>query len=547
MMMIPPPITHMLNHRPPRTTLFLIFGGISFLTLCLFTLHLPVLNQFASTRIFGSSSATAVLVPPTKPTTGMTSSYEPAHLRPQPPVADNLDGDNDKSDDSKTPTSQSQMPISHNNMGPPTDNNASSEITHEEEGEDTSTLEMTTFTNHHPPILPPPVLLADLPHKYLPISGSSKPKRLIILGDVHGHLVPLKSLLSQLNFNHHAGDHAIFAGDLITKGPDSRGVIQLAMNINASAVRGNHEDRVLAAAHGLRKLDYWPQQQQQQQQQQQGTEEEKDVLEEAEEQIQKRHKDRHARDVAKSLTKSQLRWIEHLPIILRLGSVVPPSFSLSSSSSSSKKEPPKEPWNAGQITVVHGGLVPGVPFEKQEPWAVMNMRSLVYPARKHRPAHKRPHRQRQQDEEETETADEEDEYEVEEEEVYDDKVVVPVDTREGEPWSKAWNRFQNKLSLPAERTVVIYGHDAKMDLQTEISTDISPWLGSNKKKPPKKHRKQGVRYAFGLDSGCGRGRRLSALVIEAGPDGVEHRVESIDCGVAVEDHEDRNENGGDAE
>lgn len=96
------------------------------------------------------------------------------------------------------------------------------------------------------------------------------------------------------------------------------------------------------------------------------------------------------------------------------------------------------------------------------------------------------------------------------------------------------NRYQNNLRSPAQRTVAVYGHDARMDLQTEIEADISPWLGSPKKKPSKKHRKKGVRYAFGLDSGCGRGRRLSALVIEAGPDGVEHRVEQIECGVNVQ-------------
>lgn len=40
-------------------------------------------------------------------------------------------------------------------------------------------------------------------------------------------------------------DHLIFVGDMINKGPDSVGVVELARKYGASAVRGNHEDRIL--------------------------------------------------------------------------------------------------------------------------------------------------------------------------------------------------------------------------------------------------------------------------------------------------------------
>ena len=40
-------------------------------------------------------------------------------------------------------------------------------------------------------------------------------------------------------------DHLIFVGDMINKGPDSVGVVEIARKYGASAVRGNHEDRIL--------------------------------------------------------------------------------------------------------------------------------------------------------------------------------------------------------------------------------------------------------------------------------------------------------------
>ena len=39
-------------------------------------------------------------------------------------------------------------------------------------------------------------------------------------------------------------DHLIFVGDIVAKGPDSLGVIDLARSLGASCVRGNHEERV---------------------------------------------------------------------------------------------------------------------------------------------------------------------------------------------------------------------------------------------------------------------------------------------------------------
>ena len=69
--------------------------------------------------------------------------------------------------------------------------------------------------------------------------------RLLIIGDVHGMLDELKDLLGKADYNSSRGDRVIFVGDLVNKGPKSSGVVQYAMDINATTVRGNHEDKVL--------------------------------------------------------------------------------------------------------------------------------------------------------------------------------------------------------------------------------------------------------------------------------------------------------------
>ncbi|KAK0729846.1 hypothetical protein B0H67DRAFT_559977 [Lasiosphaeris hirsuta] len=192
-------------------------------------------------------------------------------------------------------------------------------------------------------------------------------------------------------------------------------------------------------------------------------------------------------------------------------------------------------------------------------------------------------------------------------------IAVPSDARDGEPWSHAWNRWSNvTLTKEGERMIVVYGHDAREGLQTDIAVDVRRYpkgrkkkhqkhrkqgvdeeeveieidtegfdddenddddeleevqdlkledteledeldepadldaaTGRNKKKKHgkgrKKHhhngqrnKKKGIRYAFGIDSGCGHGRQLSALIIEAAtPNGtVAHRVEQVECSKA---------------
>jgi hypothetical protein len=294
---------------------------------------------------------------------------------------------------------------------------------------------MAYGTNKHPPLKDdPPTLIQELAPEHVPRysapstetpGGRQRPgRRLVVVGDVHGNAAALKALLRKLNFDNRNGDHLVLVGDMITKGPDNRGVVQLAMQLGASAVRGNHEDRVLAAAREMHRIsaDAGSGADGRDGEEDQGNDEgdgegegNTDTVlsdnDEGDEAEAYRKKD-HARKVAKSLSRAQLSWLRSLPVILRIPRL--PDAKL-------------PPFNAGTIAVVHAGLVPGVPLEKQDPWAVMNMRSLVYP---------RTNKGKQAG-----TDGGVETYDNEESDVEIDAIAVPVDGRNGEPWSHAWYAF----------------------------------------------------------------------------------------------------------
>ncbi|MGH7451368.1 MAG: AAA family ATPase, partial [bacterium] len=76
-----------------------------------------------------------------------------------------------------------------------------------------------------------------------------------IIGDVHGCRTELETLLAQLGYqrdekniySHAEGRRLIFLGDLVDRGPDSVGVLQLALDMvdagRAFWVPGNHDDK----------------------------------------------------------------------------------------------------------------------------------------------------------------------------------------------------------------------------------------------------------------------------------------------------------------
>jgi predicted phosphodiesterase len=143
------------------------------------------------------------------------------------------------------------------------------------------------------------------------ISQSVTSARTIIVGDVHGCLTELEELLHEVG--HTAIDALVMTGDVVAKGPDSQGVVQLLREKGALSVLGNHDAHVLKIGRGGEGK-------------------------------------KHHEQVAKSLTDADWRYLEAMPLVL--------------------------PLEALGTVVVHGGLVPGVPFDKQERDIVINMRSF---------------------------------------------------------------------------------------------------------------------------------------------------------------------------
>jgi len=71
--------------------------------------------------------------------------------------------------------------------------------------------------------------------------------RHFVIGDIHGHANALKAILDRVTPA--ATDRVTFLGDYVDRGPDSRGVIDLIVNLNCrvDAVLGNHEAMLVAS------------------------------------------------------------------------------------------------------------------------------------------------------------------------------------------------------------------------------------------------------------------------------------------------------------
>lgn len=78
-------------------------------------------------------------------------------------------------------------------------------------------------------------------------------KRLVLVGDVHGKLKSFRNLLVEVKFNPET-DHLVLLGDMISKGPNSIELLDYVMALNASCVRGNHEDNILNQYANVHKL-----------------------------------------------------------------------------------------------------------------------------------------------------------------------------------------------------------------------------------------------------------------------------------------------------
>ncbi|RMZ79657.1 hypothetical protein DV738_g3152, partial [Chaetothyriales sp. CBS 135597] len=275
--------------------------------------------------------------------------------------------------------------------------------------------------------------IKDMDAVHLP-DESSPNKRLIFVGDIHGCKNELLSLMDKVKFKPET-DHLIAVGDVVNKGPDSVGVIDYLMANNASCVRGNHEDKLLLMANDVMSSSlrshngkgYHV-----------GKPKDTDPL----------------AKLIRQLSHEQLGWLQSLPVILKVGNVK----------------------GIGDMLVVHGGLVPGVPLQDQDPFSVMNMRTI------------------------------------------DLVTHVPSKFHEQEgsvPWFRLWSRYQTSIQAHRQWKIatgrhntdmeapalVVYGHDAKLGLQTG-------------------------KYYRGLDSACVAGGSLTALVLSANG---KQEIEQVDC------------------
>jgi hypothetical protein len=143
-------------------------------------------------------------------------------------------------------------------------------------------------------------------------------ERTIVVGDVHGCRAELEELLSKLALG--SEDALYFVGDLIARGPDGVGVLDLAARLEARSVMGNHERRLLHARAARARGERGP-----------------------------RLGPSHERLLAE-LGASHWEQLEALPLWLDVSS--------------------------HPLRIVHAGVVPGVPIQEQDPWALTHMRCL---------------------------------------------------------------------------------------------------------------------------------------------------------------------------
>lgn len=288
-----------------------------------------------------------------------------------------------------------------------------------------------------------------------------------ILADKYFGYIVVVALLSKVDYDKH-NDHIILAGDIIAKGPSSPEVVDLAISMSASCVRGNHEDRILLARQSLHSLTL----NHHQQSNKESTENKTlrraapptaDTAGKSKKKDKKEGSDKSDsyfpadKDLARSLSKHQITYLASCPVILNLGPI--PSL--------------------GNVQVVHAGLVPGIPLHRQDPFSVMYMRTI------------------------------------------DLDTHIPSPLREGVPWYKLWERYQDakvKKKKGGRKEegpgTVIYGHDSQRGLQLR-------------------------RWTKGLDTGCVKGGRLTALIIQGGNgdggkkktkgEGVQLQVKSVQC------------------
>jgi hypothetical protein len=336
------------------------------------------------------------------------------------------------------------------------------------------------------------VKIQDLDEQFIP-GGENDPhgqRRLVFIGDIHGCKDELLKLLKKVNYDPSL-DHLIATGDTINKGPRSAGVLDHLIHLNATTVLGNHEDRLIHTAKSA--FNTFP-----------TTEASMQALQNPDSLIDLSSASSRDARTLKSLRARHLRYIQHMPLILRVRPL-PQALKPTTKHNSPIAE---------EILVVHAGLVPALPLEKQDPYYVTNMRSMH--TKSHVPSAERAGKKKK--------------------------------VRHNQPWRNIWNWYNDRLyrhksteGFRKSGTSVVRDSvraAEKRDVGT-YSENIGKFLASAQDtvrelvNRPKHHEEQhdkpqvvvyghdaksGLRikrWSKGMDSGCVGGGRLSALVLNA--------------------------------
>ena len=82
-------------------------------------------------------------------------------------------------------------------------------------------------------------------------NSKKSPKRILVVGDVHGQIKALRNALKSARFNPKKGDFLIMLGDIIDRGYGSKETLDFAIELVKSGhgivLRGNHEQMALDA------------------------------------------------------------------------------------------------------------------------------------------------------------------------------------------------------------------------------------------------------------------------------------------------------------
>jgi hypothetical protein len=146
--------------------------------------------------------------------------------------------------------------------------------------------------------------------------------RSIFVGDVHGCARELGELLELVAPV--SGDAVYFVGDLVARGPDSRGVLRLYREVKAKGVVGNHEARVLEVRRSRLKGEDGPR-------------------------LGASHE-----ALLRELEEADWALLDALPLYLDV----------------------KLDVTAHDVRVVHAGVLPGVSLRKQDAWTLTHIRSV---------------------------------------------------------------------------------------------------------------------------------------------------------------------------